>query len=66
MVMGVLQLEKFLSRVFGDSVVLCAVLQDNLLDASGLRGVACLLCISRIGYVGYNIYASQCLLSYII
>ena len=66
MIMGVLQLETIPSRIFGDSVMLCAVLEDNLLDASGLRGVACLPCISRIGYVGYNSYASQRLLAYII
>ena len=40
--MGVLRLEEFPSRIFHDSVVLCAVSQDNLLDASGLRPVACL------------------------
>ena len=42
MTMGVLQDEEFSSRIFRDSVVLCVVLHDNLLDASGLRPVACL------------------------
>ena len=40
--LGVLRLEEFPRRIFRDSVVLCAVSQDNLLDASGLRPVACL------------------------